>query len=116
MIMSIEKSSPIKNVELRSEASVDFGGMVLIVADYNLVTHERTCVSGKDIDSHFSGDLYFTDEPPAFIQERLVMTHERSQIVLNQVRIFALPDDISKANSALRFGITFSYATKNTDG
>lgn len=116
MTKTIEKISPIKKVKLRSEATVNFGSVILRATEYNLVKHAKTIVNNEAIDSHFSGELYFSEGPPTFIKEQLIMTHECIRLVLHDSRTYSVPDKTINTNSDLKFGITFSYATEVTDG
>lgn len=112
----IIKNSPIKTIELRSAASINFGSSRVRVAHYRLISYATTVIDGTIIDSPFSGELYFVNDEPPVIQDTLVMHYDGSSNTLHQCKLSSRLDEVITEVPELTFGIEFSYATKNIDG
>lgn len=68
------------------------------------------------IDSPFTGELYFTDDPPSVVRDDLVMHYEGTELILHRCQISRRLDEVDAEAPNLSFGIEFSYATKSTQG
>lgn len=86
------------------------------VAFYRLIAYSSTVLNGRHIDSPFTGELYFTDNPPDVVQDELVMHYEGTELILHRCEISRRLDEVNTEEPNLSFGIEFSYATKSKEG
>ena len=84
------------------------------IAFYRLLAYSSTVLNGMHIDSPFTGDLYFTDNPPSVVGDELIMHYEGTELILHRCEISRRLDEVNTEKLNLKFGIDFSYATEST--
>ena len=109
----MEQSSPMQHLSLRSEASVCINGIDYEVSYYRLREYAKTVVNNREIDSLFSGELYFKEPFPKRIPETLIMRHESQEIKLFYCKESQWLEKCQKEVNELTFGVEFSYALSN---
>jgi hypothetical protein len=107
---SMQQSSPMEHVQLRSEASVCINGIDYAVSYCRLRRYAKTVINGKEVDSLFSGEFYFGEPLPERIPEDLFMRYEGQVIKLLHCEESKWLEKCQEEESDLTFGIEFSYA------